>query len=47
MLTGKTLSQNSFEGADALLGKPIAIDRLLSVIDCKLKNRNVEVQIDL
>ena len=46
MLTGKTLSQDRFEGADALLGKPIAIERLLSVIDCKLKNRNVEIQFD-
>ncbi len=42
MLTGKTLLQNSIEGADALLRKPIAPDKLLSIIDSKLKNRNVE-----
>jgi DNA-binding NtrC family response regulator len=46
MLTGKTLSRNSIEGADALLGKPIAPDRLLSVIESKLKNRNIDVLID-
>ncbi len=42
MLTGKLLSQNSIEGADALLGKPIPPDRLLSIIDSNLKNRNIE-----
>ena len=45
MLTGKTFIQNIIEGADALLGKPIAIDELLSVIDSKLKNRNLEIQV--
>ena len=40
MLTGKTLVQGSIEGADALLGKPIAPDKLLSIIDGRLKNRN-------
>jgi DNA-binding NtrC family response regulator len=44
MLTGKMLMQNSIEGADALLGKPITPDELLSVIDSKLKNRNIEVR---
>ncbi len=43
MLTGKTPLQNSIEGVDAFLGKPIAPDKLLSVIDSKLKNRNIEV----
>lgn len=41
MLTGKTL-QGNIEGADALLGKPIHPDKLLSIIDSKLKNRNIE-----
>ena len=42
MLTGKTLAQNSVDGADALLEKPIFPDKLLSIIDSKLKNRNIE-----
>ena len=42
MLTGKNLWQTSIEGADALLGKPIQPDQLLSVIDSKLKNKNIE-----
>ncbi len=45
MLTGKTFLQNSIEGADVLLGKPIAIDELLSVIDSKLKDRNMEISV--
>jgi DNA-binding NtrC family response regulator len=44
MLTGKPFVQNSIEGADAFLGKPIKPDKLLSIIDSKLKNRNLEVQ---
>jgi DNA-binding NtrC family response regulator len=46
MLTGKALLQNSIEGADALLGKPITPDRLLSVIDSKLKERNLEILVE-
>ena len=42
MLTGKTLAQDSIDGADALLEKPIFPDKLLSIIDSKLKNRNIE-----
>ena len=42
MLTGKMLLQDSIEGADALLRKPIQPDQLLSVIDSKLKNKNIE-----
>ncbi|MCL5949603.1 MAG: response regulator [Candidatus Bathyarchaeota archaeon] len=38
MLTGKTLLQDSIEGADVLLRKPIQPDQLLSVIDSKLKS---------
>jgi DNA-binding NtrC family response regulator len=42
MLTGKMLSQDIIEGADVLLRKPIQPDQLLSVIDSKLKNKNLE-----
>jgi DNA-binding NtrC family response regulator len=42
MLTGKIWSQNSFEGADAFVGKPINPEKLLSIIDTKLKNRDTE-----
>jgi DNA-binding response OmpR family regulator len=43
MLTGKILLQDSIEGADALLRKPITPEKLLSVIDSKLKNRCIEI----
>jgi DNA-binding NtrC family response regulator len=42
MLTGKAHMKNSIEGADVLLEKPIAVDKLLSVIDSKLKTLNLE-----
>jgi len=42
MLTGKTMLQDSIDGADALLRKPINPEKLLSFIDYKLKNRNIE-----
>ena len=42
MLTGKSLGQSCIEGADVLLGKPIQPSELLSIIDSKLKNRNIE-----
>jgi DNA-binding response OmpR family regulator len=42
MLTGKMLLGDSIGGADALLKKPIQPELLLSVIDCKLKNKNLE-----
>jgi hypothetical protein len=42
MLTGKTILQDSIEGVDVLLRKPIQPDQLLSVIDSKLKNKNIE-----
>jgi DNA-binding NtrC family response regulator len=42
MLTGKAFLQDSIEGADALLKKPIQPEQLLSVIDNKLKNKNIE-----
>ncbi len=40
MLTGKSLY--GVEGADALVRKPIQPDKLLSLIDSKLKNKNLE-----
>lgn len=40
MLTGKPLQD--IAGADVLVGKPVAPDALLSIIDCKLRNRNIE-----
>ena len=43
MLTGITLLQDNIEGADALLKKPIQPQQLLSVIDNKLKNKNIEI----
>jgi DNA-binding response OmpR family regulator len=42
MLTGKMLMTYSIEGADVLLKKPIQPEQLLSVIDCKLKDKNLE-----
>ena len=41
MLTGKTCSPSSM-GADVFLGKPIAPDKLLSIIDIKLKLKEIE-----
>ena len=43
MLTGKMPPGETVEGADALLNKPIQPEQLLSVIDSKLKNKNIEV----
>jgi DNA-binding NtrC family response regulator len=40
MLTGK--STQNLNGADALLSKPIEPGKLLSIIDSKLKNINLE-----
>ena len=42
ILTGKALGRGSIEGVDALVGKPIHPERLLSLIDSELKNRNME-----
>ena len=41
MLTGKMI-QETVVGADALVGKPINPDKLLSIIESKLRNRNME-----
>ena len=42
MLTGKTWLQGSVEGADVFVGKPVNPEKLLSIIDTKLKNRDSE-----
>jgi DNA-binding NtrC family response regulator len=42
MLTGRASEQVSNRGADALLGKPIRLDELLSLIDSRLKDRDIE-----
>lgn len=43
ILTGKTYLQDSIEGADAFIGKPVNPDKLLSIIDTKLKLRDIEI----
>lgn len=43
MLTGKLQLADGVKGVDALLGKPIKPDRLLSLIDSKLKDRNIDI----
>lgn len=45
MLTGRASEQSSNRGADALLGKPIHPDELLSLIDSRLKDRDIERQL--
>jgi DNA-binding NtrC family response regulator len=42
MLTGKMLEKELTEGADALVGKPVNPQCLLSIIDSKLKDHNIE-----
>ncbi len=42
MLSGKIGLRDSFEGADAFVGKPVNPDKLLSIINTKLKNRDTE-----
>ena len=42
MLTGKTWLQGSIEDADVFVGKPINPEKLLSIIDTKLKNQDSE-----
>jgi len=43
MWSGKIVPPENITGADALLGKPIQPDKLLSLIDNKLKNKNIEL----
>ncbi|MCW4028856.1 MAG: response regulator [Candidatus Bathyarchaeota archaeon] len=42
VLTGKTYLQDTVHGADAFIAKPIDPARLLSIIDTKIKHRNLE-----
>ena len=42
MLTGKTHLANVVEGVDAFLGKPVNPEKLLSIIDTKLRDRSLE-----
>jgi len=42
MWSGKIAELEHMSGADAFLGKPIQPDKLLSIIDSKLKNRDIE-----
>lgn len=44
MLSGKAQMISGNVGADAILGKPINPEGLLSLIDSKLKDRNIENQ---
>ena len=41
MLTGKTWLQTSIEGADVFLEKPINLEKLLSISNTRLKNREI------
>jgi DNA-binding NtrC family response regulator len=43
MLTGKVLKKELAQGADVLVGKPVNPECLLSIIDSKLKDRNIEI----
>jgi two-component system, OmpR family, response regulator len=42
MLTGKTWLQDSIDGADAFVGKPVNPEQLLSLIETKLKSAEIE-----
>lgn len=42
MLTGKIHMKNRVKGADEFLGKPINPEKLLSIVDTKLKLKNIE-----
>ncbi len=41
MLTGKTYLEGSMPGADVFVGKPVDPEKLLSIINTKLKNREL------
>jgi len=43
MWSGKIMATERITGADAILGKPIQPAKLLSIIDNKLKNKNIEI----
>lgn len=42
MITGKSWLENSIQGADVFVGKPVNPEKLLNIIDTKLKNRDSE-----
>lgn len=42
ILTGKTWLQDCVDGADVFVGKPVNPQKLLSIIDTELKNRDSE-----
>ena len=42
MLTGKTFLQECVVGVDVFFGKPVNLDKLLSVIDTKVRLRDLE-----
>lgn len=42
LFTGKTWLQGNVEGADVFVGKPVDPEKLLSIIDNRLKNRDSE-----
>jgi len=42
MLTGKTQLCDIVQGADVFVGKPVTPEKLLSIIDTKLRNKIIE-----
>jgi DNA-binding NtrC family response regulator len=44
LLTGKTFLEGQVECADVFIGKPVNPERLLSVIDTRLKLKDLEVE---
>lgn len=42
MLTGKTYLEGTVKGADVFVGKPVSPEKLLGIIDTKLKQRDME-----
>jgi DNA-binding NtrC family response regulator len=42
VLSGKTYLQDTVQGADAFIAKPVDPARLLSIVDTKIKHRNLE-----
>ncbi len=42
MLTGKTFLQECVVGVDAFVGKPVNPEKLLSIIDTKVRLRDLE-----
>ena len=42
MLTGKTFLEDQVKDADAFIGKPVNPEKLLSIIDTKIRDRTLE-----